>query len=67
MGCLHLEKNPIIEIKKTAQDLGLAYNTISKAVGVLVDKEILCENDKSGRARTFSYKKYLEILRRDTE
>lgn len=62
----YLEQNPIIEIKKTSQALGIAYNTVSKAINVMLDKGILIQNEKSGRSRTFSYEKYLEILRRDT-
>lgn len=62
----YLEKNPIIQIKKTSQALGIAYNTVSKAVDVMLEKCILIQNEKSGRSRTFSYEQYLEILRRDT-
>ena len=62
----YLEKNPIIEIKKTSSEIGVAYNTVSKAVKTFIDSEILEENKKKGRARTFSYERYLEILRRDT-
>lgn len=62
----YLEQNPIIEIKKTAADLGVAYNTVSKAVETLRESEILIENPKAGRTRTFSFEKYLDILRKDT-
>ena len=62
----YLEKNPIIEIKKTSNDLEIAYNTVAKAISVFIDSDILSENKKSGRARTFSYEKYLDILRKDT-
>lgn len=62
----YLEKNPIIEIKKTASDLGVAYNTVLKAVNTLKELCVLNENPKSGREKTFSYEKYLEILRKDT-
>jgi Fic family protein len=62
----YVERNPIIEIKKTAAELGIAYNTAGKAVGTLVDEGVLIQNEKSGRTRTFSYEQYLEILRKDT-
>lgn len=62
----YLEKSPIIEIRKTASDLGVAYNTVSKAVNTLMEKGILQQDHKTGRSRTFSYERYLEILRRDT-
>ncbi len=62
----YLEKNPIIEIKKTSVELGIAYNTVAKAVSAFEESSILVENKKIGRARTFSYEKYLYILRKDT-
>lgn len=62
----YLEKSPIIEIRKTAQDINVAYNTVAKSVGILIDNGILIEDKKSKRARTFSYEKYLEILRKGT-
>lgn len=63
----YLEKNPIIEIKRTANELGIAYNTVSSAAKKLIDFGILVENPKRGRTKIFSYEKYLEILRKDTE
>lgn len=62
----YLEQNPIVEIKKTAEELKLSYNTVAKAVHTLMELGILQENLKQGRARTFSYERYLEILRKDT-
>ncbi len=62
----YIEKNPIIEIKKTAAEVNVAYNTISKAVNKFIELGILKENKKLGRTRTFSYDTYLEILRKDT-
>ncbi len=62
----YLEQSPIIEIGKTANELGVAYNTAAKAVAILVDAGILVQSKRAGRARTFSYERYLEILRKDT-
>ena len=62
----YIEKNPIIGIKKTASDLGIAYNTVSKAVDTLVKLDILSEDKKRGRTRIYSYAQYLDILRKDT-
>lgn len=62
----YLETNPIIDIQKTATALGLSYNTVSKAVSILVEKGILIQPPKSGRAKIFSYAAYLDILRKDT-
>lgn len=64
---LYLEENPIIEIKKTAQALGLSYNTTSAAVKRLIDASILTQNGNNGRNRTYSYTDYLNILRKDTQ
>lgn len=62
----YLETNPIIDIQKTATALGLSYNTVSKAVSILIEKGILIQTPKSGRAKIFSYATYLDILRKDT-
>lgn len=62
----YLEANPIIDIQKTASALELSYNTVAKAVSLLMEKGILSQTDKSGRARIYSYAEYLDVLRKDT-
>ena len=62
----HLEKNPIIDIKKTAADLELSFSTVSGAVKRLVDVGILVQTNNASRNRVFAYEAYLEILRKDT-
>lgn len=62
----YIETNPIIDIQKTAAALGLSYNTVSKMVTILVDKGILRQTDKAGKAKIYSYADYLDILRKDT-
>lgn len=62
----YIESNPIIDIQKTATALEMSYNTASKIVSLLVEKGILQQTDKSGKARIFSYSEYLDILRKDT-
>lgn len=62
----YLEKNPIIDIQKTANALNLSYNTVAKAVLLLADKGILIQSAKSGKTKIYSYFDYLEILRKDT-
>lgn len=62
----YLEQNPIIDIGKTAEELQLAFSTVSLAVNRLVDAEILIKTNNANRNRIFSYEKYLEILRKDT-
>ena len=62
----YIESNPIIDIQKTADSLEMSYNTASKIISLLVEKGILQQTDKSGKARIFSYSEYLDILRKDT-
>ena len=63
---IYLEKNPIIDIQKTANTLDLSYNTVAKAVLLLADKGILRQSAKSGKTKIYSYFDYLDILRKDT-
>ena len=62
----YLEANPIIDIQKTAAALTLSYNTVAKAVALLMEKGILKQTDKAGKAKIYSYNEYLNILRKDT-
>ena len=62
----YLEQYPIIDIKRTAADLGISYNTVSGAVGKMVQAGILRETTNASRNRVFSYEEYLNILRKDT-
>jgi Fic family protein len=62
----YLEANPIIEIRKTAEALGITFNTASSAVNRLVDAGILVQTSNATRNRTFAYKAYLDILRKGT-
>ncbi len=62
----YLEKNPIIDIQKTANALDLSYNTVAKAILLLTDKGILRQSAKSGKTKIYSYFDYLDILRKDT-
>lgn len=62
----YLEKNPIIDIQKTAAALNLSYNTVAKSVALFVDNGILKQTEKSGRSKIYSYVDYLAVLRKDT-
>lgn len=62
----YLEQNPIIDIGKTAEELKLAFSTVSLAVNRLVDVGILIKTNNANRNRVFSYEDYLAILRKDT-
>lgn len=63
---LYLEKNPIIDIRKTSDALGFSYNTTAKYVDLLCRKGILAQTAKLGKAKIYSYQDYLDILRKDT-
>ncbi len=62
----YIEQYPIIDIKRTANDLGISYNTASAAVSKLVQAGILMETTNASRNRVFCYEAYLNILRKDT-
>jgi DNA-binding MarR family transcriptional regulator len=67
MGLLvYLEKNPIIEIGKTASALNMSFSTVSLAVRRLTEAGILTKRPGGQRNRTFSYEPYLDILRDGT-
>lgn len=63
----YIEANPIIEIRKTADTLGLSFNTVSSAIKRLTEHGIL-ERTLIGtnRRRTFAYTEYLSILKEGT-
>ena len=62
----YLEKNPIIDKKKTADALGLSYNTTAKYVDIFSRKGILSQTSKAGKAIIYAYDDYLAILRKGT-
>lgn len=63
----YIVQNPIIEINKTAKELGFTFTTISNAVKKLEELNILKLDKNNKRNRVFSYFEYLEILKKDTE
>ena len=62
----YVERYPIIDIRRTATDLNVSYNTVSSAVRKLVQAGVLVEKTNSARNRVFAYEDYLNILRKDT-
>ena len=62
----YIERNPIIETVKTAAALGLSRNGTANYISLLCKKGILEYSAKSGKALVFTYKEYLDILRKDT-
>lgn len=63
----YLERHPIIEIGKTAEAVGLSYNTVASAVQWLVKQGILVPTTNFKRNRVFAYESYLGVLRPSTE
>lgn len=63
----YLERKPIIEIGRTAQELGWSFPTASKFVQDFVKAGLLRETTGRRRSRIFSYEPYLKVLRKDTE
>lgn len=62
----YLEQNPIIDIRKTSEDLELAYSTVSATVRRFVESSVLTQTNNASRNRVFAYTQYLDILRKDT-
>ena len=62
----YLEQNPIIDIGKTAAELGISFNTASSYINLLVKNGILVQTNNSERKRVYAYQDYLSVLRKDT-
>ena len=62
----YIEKNPIIETKKTAEALECSYTAMTGYITIMCEKGILRQTAKSGKARIYSYEEYLSILRKNT-
>ncbi|MBP3602892.1 MAG: Fic family protein [Lachnospiraceae bacterium] len=62
----YIVQYPIIDIKRTAKELEISYNTAATAVKKLVELGILQETTNAARNRVFAYEEYLGILRKDT-
>jgi len=62
----YLEQNPIIQIRKTATALNMAFSTVSAGVSRLCEAGILEQSAGGQRNRTFSYEAYLDLLREGT-
>jgi Fic family protein len=62
----YLEESPIIDIRKTSEQLELSYNATANAVNKLMELNILQQTENVQRNRVFAYEEYLFILRQDT-
>lgn len=57
-----LRQKPIIDIKETAKELNISYNTVAKSVVHLQEMGILTQSNNLLRNRYFVYKEYLSIF-----
>lgn len=63
----YLERQPIIDVKKTAVVLKMSFGAVNAAVNRLKAVGILRQsNQEAGRNRIFAYEAYLDILREGT-
>ena len=62
----YIEKHPIIEIGKCANELGMAFNTVSNAAQKLIALAILAPTKEGKRNRLFAYTAYIDLLREGT-
>lgn len=62
----YIEEHPIIDIKNTSIALGLSYNTINNIINDFIEKKVLIKNSTGARNKTFSFYKYIEILKSGT-
>lgn len=62
----YLQSHPIIDVNKTAQSLGVVFNTAATSIKRLAELGILEQTTNARRNRVFVYKDYLDILRRGT-
>ena len=61
---LYLEKNPIIDTKKTAADLNITFKTAANSINNLVSLQILVQIEGKQRNRLFAYMDYLNVLKK---
>ena len=64
---IYLESSPIVEIKKLAGDLKMAYNTAFSSINRLIDVNIVKQYNNSLRNKTYVYLEYIDILKEGTE
>jgi len=63
----YIERNPIIDIQRTASELGVSYNGVKKTITAFETIGILQEKTSAKRNKVYYYNAYLEILKRDTD
>jgi len=59
----HIWSKPIVEVQHIVKELGLSYNTVAKAVNILVSLGIIQQFDGQKRYRKYAYTDLLDIFR----
>lgn len=62
-----MQRHPVFSIPQAARELGVSHPTMSKAVELLQNEEIVRQIDRKQRHRNFVYAEYLRILGEGTE
>ena len=62
----YIEANPIADIRKKAEALGMSFHTAAAAIQRLGECGILVERSERRRSRIFAYEAYLDVLRKGT-
>ncbi len=60
----YLEKNPIIDAKKTSEKIGVDYYKVNRTINKYVKLGILKISNDSKKRRTYIYEEYVNILKR---
>lgn len=58
----YIKKNPVVGIRRVANELNLSFNTAAKAVEAMADFGILKQANKQSRHRCFIYEDYIKIF-----
>lgn len=58
----YIEKNPVIGVRRIADEVSLSFNTAAKAVEAMVDFGILKQVNNQSRHRCFIYEDYVKIF-----
>ncbi len=60
----YLERNPIIDAKKTSEKTGVDYYKVNRTINKYVELGILIVSNDSKRRRTYVYEKYVNLLKK---
>jgi len=60
----YLERNPIIDAKKTSEKTGINYYKVNRTINKYVELGILKISNDSKKARTYVYEEYVNVLKR---